>query len=282
MASISEILSAVAAPMRAGNCLLCDQPSDGDGRIDLCRHCRAALPYNHSCCHRCALPLPARPETRMASKHLCGTCAQCPPPFSVTLAPLLYEGFPRIWVKRLKTRFGLVEGRLLGNLLAEAFLARRCGDPHNEIPLPQALVPVPLMPLRLARRGHNQTMAIARPLARRLDVPLHRLAVRRTRRTPAQRGLGRTARLSNLHDVFASRRWQGERVAIVDDVMTTGATASSLARALLEAGAAEVLVLCATRTATTAIRRNGPLLIDSAHDGSNNSAGLQPDLCPDH
>lgn len=144
-----------------------------------------------------------------------------------------------------------MEGRLLGNLMVEAFLERLAGPFPDRFPLPDVLVPVPLAASRLIRRGHNQSISIAKPLSHRLGIPLRRQAVQRTRRTVNQRGLGRDLRLSNLEGAFRSKPWRGERVAIVDDVMTTGATVSRLADTLLEAGAGEVLVFCATRTAPT-------------------------------
>ena len=245
-----KVLSSTAA-LLAGACVLCDQPLAIQSSIDLFQSCSAALPYNRRCCLRCALPLTtaAAARTGAAPANLCETCRRDPPPFSLTLAPLLYEGFAQLWVRRLKERFGLMEGRLLGNLMVEAFLERQAGPFADRVPLPEVLVPVPLAASRLIRRGHNQSIALAKPLSSRLGVPLRRLAVQRTRRTTTQRGLGRTRRLSNLEGAFRSRPWRGERIAIVDDVMTTGATVSRLAATLLDAGAREVLVFCATRTA---------------------------------
>mgnify|MGYP001828733634 FL=1 len=233
----------------AGPCVLCDQPSAAPGGTELCRSCSAALPYNRLCCRRCALPLTATESPGRTPTALCEPCLRNPPSYALTLAPLLYEGFPRLWIRRLKQDFGLVEGRLLGNLMVEAFLERQAGPCSGQLPLPDVLVPVPLAASRLIRRGHNQSISLAKPLSHRVGIPLHRRAVQRTRRTATQRGLGRDLRLSNLEGAFRSRPWQGERIAIVDDVMTTGATVSRLATTLLAAGAGEVLVFCATRTA---------------------------------
>jgi len=237
------------AAMLAGPCTLCDQPAAAPGGTELCRSCSAALPYNRLCCRRCALPLTAAESPGTIPTTLCEPCLRSPPPYALTLAPLLYEGFPRFWIRRLKQDFGLVEGRLLGNLMVEAFLERQAGPRPGRIPLPDVLVPVPLATSRLIRRGHNQSISLAKPLSHRLGIPLRRRAVQRTRRTATQRGLGRDLRLSNLEGAFRSRPWRGERIAIVDDVMTTGATVSRLANTLLEAGAGEVMVFCATRTA---------------------------------
>lgn len=232
-----------------GVCLLCDSPLPATAELDVCRYCLAALPWNDDACPRCALPLAPQHPWTDGEAEPCADCTAHPPPFVRALAPLRYEGFARQWVLRLKDRLGMVEGRTLGILLARAAEARyalpgRAGRPD-------LIVPVPLTLARLARRGHNQAVTLAIPLAHRLGVPIARRGALRLRSGHRQRGLPRRQRLANPSGLFASRlRWayHGPRVAIVDDVMTTGATAAELARALLDAGAREVEVLCATRT----------------------------------
>jgi predicted amidophosphoribosyltransferase len=109
------------------------------------------------------------------------------------------------------------------------------------------LVPVPAPPGRLARRGHNQAVTIAAFVGRRLDLPLARRGARRARSSRPQRGLSRAARLKAAAGIFESRPWRGETIAVIDDVMTTGATVAELARTLVAAGASEVHVWSATR-----------------------------------
>ncbi len=240
-----------------GSCLLCDLPLPPTSHVDLCRHCLAALPWNHGACPRCGEP--GRTGSEAAP---CPRCRLQPPPFTLAVAPLRYEAEARVWVGRLKDHLGMVEGRLLGLLLADAAEQR-----YREAgaPLPDALVPVPLAWRRLARRGHNQALTLALPVARRLRVAVWRRAVVRARPAQPQRGLPRSSRLRNPADTFAClRRWRepGPCLAIVDDVMTTGATAAALARVLLDAGASEVQVLCATRT--------------PAPDGADGATGSSP------
>jgi len=221
-----------------GACLLCDLDLPAGQDIDLCADCHPALPWNTNACPRCALPLPG---------HHTGVCLACmlrPPPYAAALAPLRYTGPVADWVRQLKDQMGLVEGRTLGLLLADA-----AAGFYRDRPPPDLLLPVPLGWRRLAARGHNQAITLALPVARRLGKPLLRLAVRRNRQTRAQRGLGHAQRLHNLAGAFAThRQWRGERVGLIDDVMTTGATAAELSALLLEAGAGEVHVLCAART----------------------------------
>ena len=244
MARVLKALARSVTAFMAGGCLLCDQPCALGDLPGLCALCRDALPFNHVPCKRCAAPLEGQTGVPAADR-LCTRCRTVPPPFTRALAPLLYEGHPRNWVRQFKSRFGLVEGRLLGELLWLAAL-RAVAD--RDFPSPDMVLPVPLARLRQAARGHNQALSLAIPVARHVGAPLARHAVRRIRGTPSQRSLGRAARLANLTNAFASRPWHGECVAIVDDVMTTGTTAAALASTLLGAGAGEVVVLCATRT----------------------------------
>lgn len=234
-----------------GACLLCDQSLPASADLDLCPLCRPALPWNDPACPLCAHPMAA------AAGHpavLCNPCLHRPPPFARALAPLRYEGPVQLWIRRLKDHLGLVEGRLLGMLMAEA-AARAylpCGDGTPAAARhPDLLVPVPLMSRRLARRGHNQALTLALPIARRLGIPLLRRAAVRQGGLRQQRGRSRAQRLQDGAELFASRcRWHDAApcVAIVDDVLTTGTTAAALARVLLGAGAGEVHVIAAART----------------------------------
>lgn len=107
------------------------------------------------------------------------------------------------------------------------------------------LVPVPLHPRRLAARRFNQAVLLADHLGQATGVPVVRYAVQRTRHTPHQVGLGRTARANNLHHAFTVRDREqiaGRRIVVVDDVLTTGATADAMATALRVAGARSVSV----------------------------------------
>jgi predicted amidophosphoribosyltransferase len=227
-----------------GACLLCDRALPPDVHLDLCPDCHASLPWNGPACPRCALPLGGPPGGCPPGP--CRACLARPPPFATALAPLRYEGCTRVWVTGLKEWLGLVEGRLLGMLMADV-AARHYESAGTR---PDLLIPVPLSPWRLARRGHNQALTLALPVARRLHVPVLRHAVAR-HGGGHQRGRSRTQRLEAAADLFVGRTvWHppGPCVAIVDDVLTTGATAAALARVLLAAGAREVQVIAAART----------------------------------
>lgn len=217
----TRALGAVLWPSR---CLLCGDPG-ADGR-DLCAACAATLPWNLAACGRCALPLPVPTPA-------CGTCLRRPPLVQATRAVFVY-GFPldRL-LPRLKFHDGLAAGRLLAQLAAEGLAnAER----------PEALVPIPLHRDRLRNRGYDQSLELARPLARQLDLPLRHDLLRRVRATAPQSRLDAKARRRNLRDAFevCSKRPLPAHVALFDDVMTTGATLHAAARALRQAGVARV------------------------------------------
>jgi ComF family protein len=198
----------------------------------ICALCRRTMPWNENACCRCGLP---------ADISCASDCAELP--FEQTVTPLRYEGAPARWVVQSKRSSGYPETRLLAACLSQAVSER-----YRRCQLPEQLVPVPLSWQRQLRRGHNQAEALASLVARDLQLPLARRAVRRTRHTPIQPGQSPAQRRSNLHNAFAARRkWQGQHVAIVDDVMTSAATVSEMARVLLNAGCATVDVWCATR-----------------------------------
>jgi ComF family protein len=143
-------------------------------------------------------------------------------------------------VQALKYRHRLAIAHCLGRLLAEVV---------GEAPRPDLVAAVPLGPQRLAERGFNQSLEIARVAARMLDLPLAREACRRVRDTPPQAALAFRERAKNVRRAFVcDLDLTGKRVALVDDVLTTGASLNECARALKKGGAAEVLGWVAART----------------------------------
>ncbi|MGE8189118.1 phosphoribosyltransferase family protein [Pseudomonas sp. NPDC086278] len=219
-------------------CLLCNEASEEIRPI--CMACEADLPWLGDHCQTCALPLPAAGLT-------CGQCLKRPPAFEQVAAPWTYS-FP---VDTLITRFKHAAkwpfGHLLAELLAE-FLQHRFDEDLNR---PDALVPVPLAGKRLRQRGFNQAAMLARWLGSRLDIPCDETLLSRIQETSAQQDLNAEARNKNLRNAFAltsDASVKGRHLALVDDVLTTGATAQALARLLMEAGAARVDVYCLART----------------------------------
>ena len=205
-------------------CLVCRETAAAGA--DLCAACRDALPWNDRACLRCALPLPGADAS-------CGACLRRPPPLRAAHAAFVY-GFP---LDRLLPRFkfhrDLAAGRLLAGAMAERFAA---------LPRPDALLAVPLHRARLRRRGYDQALELATPLARALGLPLRTGVLLRTRDTAPQSELDAGARRRNLRGAFAVAPGTvpPAHVVLVDDVMTTGATLHAAAKALRRAGVAHV------------------------------------------
>ena len=209
-----------ALPQR---CELCAGPS---GTELVCSCCSRDLPRIGAACPVCALPTP--------DAQVCGTCLAEPPAFDATVAAYAYA-FP---VDRLVQAFKY-QGRLaLAEWCAIAILAVRAR--RNATP-PQRLIALPLSAARQRERGYNQAAEIARQLAAQTRAPLVTRGVRRIRATPPQATLPWPERARNVRDAFACDvDLTGLDVAVVDDVMTTGATLAEFARTLKSAGAARV------------------------------------------
>lgn len=203
-------------------CVLC--AATLPARRYVCSGCDAALPWLGPACARCAAPLP--------HAGVCGRCQQAPPQYDTAVAALRYEAPVAQWVQQLKFHRALAHARLMGELLARRL---------PTAPTVDALVPVPLHAGRLRARGFNQALEIARPLARLFRLPLVTDALVRTRATAAQTELPRARRRANVRKAFrAEEPVAGLRIAVVDDVMTTGSTLDGVAAALKRAGAKEV------------------------------------------
>ena len=215
-------------------CVVCGQP--GEARRDLCPGCHQALPWHTGpACRCCAEPLVH--DTGLP----CGRCLASPPAFDRVLAPLTYASPVDSLITGVKFHARLAYARVLGELLAGWV------EEAQGVALPDALLPVPLHPARLAERGFNQARELARPAARRFGLPLLGGSVTRSRDTPAQSTLGGRVRRANVKKAFAVRGTLPPRIAIVDDVVTTGATVDALARTLRQAGAREITVWAVAR-----------------------------------
>lgn len=222
-ASIRDLADLCIRLIAPQSCPWCEQPA---GSAGICAGCTRDLPWNRCACPGCALP--------QAAPVLCRKCRRRPHRFDAAWAPFVLVPPVRQAIHRLKygARFG--PARTLGRLMAEQ-LAQRAG------PLPDLIVPVPLHRGRQFLRGYNQARELARGLAERLPLRVDALAARRLRPTPDQIGLSAAARRRNLRGAFAiDRDLSGMHLALLDDVMTTGATMDELARAARAAGARTV------------------------------------------
>lgn len=211
-------------------CLVCDGEAWDGALPGLCARCGDRLPRSHRPCRRCG----AEPGRHVAAA--CGLEA-----IDEVVAPLRYLDGARALVLALKFHGKTPAAVPLGALLADAVV--EAGVPGDLV------VPVPLSARRQRTRGHNQADELARPLARATGVPRDARALVRRRDIAPQSGLSRSARARNPRGAFAARRErvEGRCVLLVDDVLTTGATASACARALRRAGAARVVLAVACR-----------------------------------
>ena len=206
----------------------------------LCAPClqRYALPVAR--CRRCAIELPSGVE-------VCGTCLRDPPPFDAAIAAVDYAWPWDTLVQRFKFHAGLDLAAVLAGLLVDA-LQRAPAQPR-----PHCVLPIPLSDARLRARGFNQAWEIARRVARRQALRADARLLLRPRDTPQQAGLPLAQRQANLRGAFAvepRRRAEvaGRDLALLDDVMTTGATAAEIAKTLRQAGARSVQVWVLART----------------------------------
>ena len=213
-------------------CLACDDP--GQDGLDLCAACEATLPANDSACPCCALPVPE-------AGRVCGACLAAPAgPVTEVHAAFRYAAPLDRLLPRLKFAGDLAAGRLVSQLMAERL---------RGVPKPKALVPVPLHRARLRQRGFDQALELARPLGHALGLPVLDGALVRAKATQEQSRLSAIARKRNLKDAFQAwpRLPLPDHVALVDDVMTTGATLRAAAAALKRAGVRRVDAWVAAR-----------------------------------
>lgn len=204
------------------DCLLCGAFS---GHSKLCLKCADELPWHpQSCCPVCALPT--------LDAQVCGHCLQRAPHFAGTCTAFTYA-FP---LDRLVQSLKYSHNFAIVSVLADALASRA-----TSLPLPNALIPMPLHANRLRQRGFNQAYEIARHIAGNLHLPVWPHAATRILDTPPQTSLPLKERRKNLRGAFAcDSRIRGKHLAIVDDVMTSGSTLDALAETLLKGGAAEV------------------------------------------
>ncbi len=228
-----KILQNYLSYLIPSRCILCGDK--GVEHRDLCAACYLELPKNSPRCYRCASDFDA-PHSQIA---LCPDCVENPPAFDETLAPFVHHGTIRYLIIQLKFHSHYPSARLLGSLLADYL--------KQTAELPDCIIPVPLHKNRYRERGFNQSIEIARVLAKSLSVPLDLNSCQRHRDTAHQVGLSGDQRNDNMKNAFSvSPNFRAKHVAIVDDVMTTGSTVHELAAALKTAGCHRVQIwVCA-------------------------------------
>lgn len=215
-------------------CFLCGVKTGG-GEI-LCAGCYNDLPINRDCCTQCG--------AATSGNRLCGACIRNPPSVDRTITPYRYS-YP---VDGLIKKFKYDQKIMAATPLIACLLDRIRNEASQ---LPEALLPVPLHKNRLYRRGYNQAQEICRVISHHLHIPIDNKSAVRSRPTPEQYRLTADQRRSNVRGAFRVQpRILYESVAIVDDVITTAATANELAKTLKRAGAKRVELWALARAGT--------------------------------
>jgi len=231
-ALLRETLLSAADAVWPRRCLHCDRPTDSS--VCLCESCTEALTTDrHSCCPRCSTTIGPHADAS-------GGCLRChAQKFHFASAQRLgvYDGELRDVILQMKQRAGETLAEVVGWVWASA---RRETLMKSQ---PQEVVPIPLHWRKRFARGFNQAESIARGVAKGLGIPLRKGVIRRVKSTLQQSGISPTERRENLKDAFRpanGRRLNGLRILLIDDVLTTGATADAASVAILAGGAAQV------------------------------------------
>ncbi len=226
-------------------CLLCG--SWHANMDNYCSACYQDLPHNTHCCIRCALPL----SDSNSIDQYCGQCLRQPPEFNRSLAALYYLPPVSSLIHTFKDQDNQVAGRLLSACLSHYIVRRK-------LSLPELIIPMPLHHRRLQQRGFNQAAVIVQHLSKTLALTTTNKLVQRCANTPSQQGLNQPQRQANLRQAFRVQAPKSvmklfgkiRHIAIVDDVMTTGASANALAKTIKQANPNNlyVEVWCLART----------------------------------
>lgn len=243
IAPLLKITNHLANNLLPTTCLLCGSQLSGEL---VCLPCSLDLPHLSRAeftCQQCALPV-------NSAAGFCGQCLHRPPAFSRSIIPFNYQYPLDFLIHSFKYRRHLACGKALTQMLAEHLQHTYL---NSSLVWPDMIIPVPLHWWRRWQRGFNQSEVIGLGLAQALAIPLHVHFCHRAKRTPSQRGLSRADRQQNLRGAFIMAKKsagdiQGKTIALLDDVVTTTATARELSKLFMRQGARDVHVWALART----------------------------------
>ncbi len=221
------------------NCVLCGIAASQDV-CDSCTIHLPQLPKNH--CPICLWPVP--------TAEICGACLKKPPAFTRTIAGLRYSFPIDALIHSFKYQANLAIAPILADLLIKKLTALEARA--------DVIIPMPLHPIRLRERGFNQAMEISRYISKQMRITILPDSCSRIKHTLPQTGLPWKDRQKNIRKAFSCKiDLSGKHVAVVDDVMTTGATLNELAKTLRQQGAAEISNWVVARTLSE-VHQAGP------------------------
>lgn len=212
-------------------CVLCRQYHRG--RLAVCDRCHTLITPLGPACRHCAEPLPD------AAFLVCGRCCQKEPMLDNVFTAYRFEEPLRTLIHDFKYRAGLHLSTYLSQLMLNAL--------PDECYQTDCLVPVPMHPKRIRQRGFNQSAVLTKQLARALKLPYALSYCRKITNTLPQASLNATLRRKNLRGVFQAKQGPYQHITLIDDLLTTGNTASELAKTLKAQGVQQVNLWCCAR-----------------------------------
>lgn len=208
--------------------------------ISLCQACQEDLPVLENSCTLCSIEL----GLKLPINSICGQCLQSPPAVDYALSLFHYDSQIAHMITQLKFSHRFSNAAIFGYLLAEKIQA----SSKQAFKAPQVIIPVPLHSKRLANRGFNQSLEIAKACSKKLNIPIDNKRVKRTKYTLAQSDLSAKDRRKNVKNCFKlEKALEHQHVVILDDVVTTGATCNELAELLKKEGVKTVGVWAIAR-----------------------------------
>ena len=238
---MERILTALAELIFPTRCMTCGTVLDYQAIPVFCADCFSKIKFIQSpLCPCCGIPF----ETAAGSDHLCSDCIDAAPVFTVARSVGCYENVLLDAIHQFKYRGKTATGKSLGKLMAEF------SYPGFSIADYSLIIPVPLHLKRLRERGFNQSVILAREIARSFSVPLDFMTLKKHIHTDPQVSLGKKEREKNVRGAFTVKREntiKNESILLVDDVYTTGSTLKECARVLKNHGAREVAAITLAR-----------------------------------
>lgn len=210
-------------------CILCLSPCES---VEICEACIKYLPWIKHSCHQCGLPLAS------AQAKLCGTCINNPPDFEKSFIPMRYASPINHMIHLFKFKRKLQYAPILAKLILLQL--------NNETDNIDAIIPIPLHPKKLSKRGFNQSYILAKIISKKTGIPINYQALKRKKSTQPQYALKKNQRLKNLKGAFECDL-SPKNVLLIDDVVTTTATVQSAALCLKQSGAEKIYIAAVAR-----------------------------------